>query len=109
MISYSTDDETGDISVWQVTSENGVLHEQKKLILTDSVLVENLSLDQEVQTMETERLTIMLETKEISTDEPVQWKGPQMQQQGIGMWASFETEELIVNDKITAVYFNEKN
>ncbi|MFT6987312.1 MAG: lipopolysaccharide export system protein LptC [Psychromonas sp.] len=104
---YIEDKETNEISVWQISSEHGILYEQKKLILSKEVWVKNLSLDQLVETMTTEELTIRLDKKEISSDLLVNWQGPQMRQQGIGMWASLITEELIVKDKIKAVYLNE--
>ncbi len=107
VIIYIANKETNNTTVWQISGEDGILYEQNKLILSNDVWVENLSLDQLVQTMATEKLTILLDQKEISSDLPVTWKGPQMQQQGIGMWASLITEELIVKDNIKAVYLNE--
>lgn len=107
VIFYIENKETKGTTIWQITSESGLLYEQKKLILAKEVWVKNLSLDQLVQTMATEELTILLDKKEISSDLQVTWQGPQMQQQGVGMWASLVTEELIVKDKIKAVYLNE--
>ena len=95
------------ITTWQVTSETGVLDRSDKLVLSNDVWVKNLSLDQLVQTMNTEELTVLLTEKEISTELFVQWHGPQMAQQGMGMWASLVSEELIVKNQIKAVYLNE--
>lgn len=97
-----------DRSVWQISSKNGVLFNTNKLLLSNEVLLENLSVDQLVQTMATERLTLLLDQKEISSELLVTWQGPQIEQQGVGMWASLVTEELIVKDNIKAVYLNEK-
>ncbi len=105
---YLQNEQTESKTIWQLTSEEGVLHQQNKLVLTTNVLVKNLSLDQLIETMETEKLTIYLDTKELTSDLLVTWKGPQMQQQGVGMWASLVTEELIMKDQIKAVYLNEK-
>lgn len=107
LILYIENKEKKESTVWQVTSDEGILYKQNKLILSKNVVIKNLSQDQLIQTMTTEKLTILLDTKEISTDQLVTWHGPQMQQQGIGMWASLVTEELIVKDKIEATYFNE--
>lgn len=107
VIVYIENKETNGTTIWQINSKDGILYQQKKLILSKDVRVNNLSLDQLVQSMETEELTILLDKKEISSDLLVTWQGPQMQQQGIGMWASLITEELIVKDKIKAVYLNE--
>jgi lipopolysaccharide export system protein LptC len=108
---YTLNKDTEKITTWQITASDGVLYDQNKLILTGDVLINNLTKDQLVQTMETQSLTMMLDIKELETDDPVHWTGPQMEEEGIGMWASFATEELIVKDKIKAVYYNkeEKN
>ena len=104
---YISNKENKAPTIWEVSSDEGILYQQNKLILSKNVWVKNLSLDQLIQTMTTEKITILLDKKEISSDQPITWQGPQMQQQGIGMWASLVTEELIVKDKIKAVYFNE--
>lgn len=103
-IKNNKDDST---STWQVTSINGTLYGDNKLVLTDDVWVKNLSLDQLVQTMNTQELTILLTEKVISSEQLVRWQGPQVAQQGIGMWASLVSEELIIKDQIKAVYLNE--
>ena len=95
------------ITTWQVTSERGTLSGDNVVILYDDVWVKNLTLDQLVQTMSTEKLTVLLDEKEISSELFVEWQGPQMEQQGIGMWASLVNEELIVKKQIKAVYLNE--
>ena len=107
LIVFITNENNNEPTVWQISSEDGILYKQNKLVLSKNVQVQNLSLDQLVQTMATEELTILLDQKEISSDLLVTWQGPQMQQQGVGMWASLVTEELIVKDKIKAVYLNE--
>ncbi len=107
LIVYIKNETGSEPTVWQISSENGTLYRQSKLVLTKNVWLKNLSLDQLVQTMNTEELTIFLDKKEISSELLVTWQGPQMQQQGVGMWASLISEELIVKDKIKAVYLNE--
>lgn len=104
---YINDEKNEKPSVWQISSEKGILSKQSKLLLSDNVLVKNLTEDQLIQTMETEKLTILLDKKELNNDQLVIWKGPQMEQQGVGMWGSLVTEELIIKDQIKAVYFNE--
>ncbi len=108
LIMYSIDKKTNKKTQWNITSKIGRLYRSNKLILTGHVLIENASKDQFIQTMKTEQLTALLHKKEVMTDLPVRWTGPQMEESGVGMWASFITEELIVKDKINAVYFNEK-
>ena len=108
ILMFNLDEKTQKISTWQITSNEGVLFGSEKLIFKGNVIIDNLTKDQLVQTMKTEELTAMLAKNEVMTDLPVQWTGPQMKQSGIGMWASFDTEELIVKEKINAVYFNEK-
>lgn len=109
MVIYSENEQQADSSIWQITSKEGTLYEQNKMILSGDVWVKNLSLDQLIQTMNTEELTILIDQKEISNDLLVTWTGPQMHQQGVGLWGSLVSEELIVKDKIKTVYLNEKN
>ena len=107
VIVYTYDEQTDTTTIWQLTSEFGALYRQNKLVLSKNVLVKNLSLDQLVQTIKTEQLTLFLDKKEFSSDLLVTWEGPQMHQQGVGMWASLVTEEVIIKNKIKAVYINE--
>jgi lipopolysaccharide export system protein LptC len=107
LIVYSYNEQTDSTTVWQISSENGALYKQDKLVLSKNVLVKNLSLDQLVQTIKTQELTLFLDKKELSSDLLVTWEGPQIHQQGVGMWASLVTEELIIKDQIKAVYLNE--
>ena len=107
VIIYSKDQKTGLISTWQLTSLKGTLKEKHRLFLSGDVLVENLSKDQLIQTMSTAEATVMLDSKEITSPVQVNWTGPQMRQQGVGMWASMVTEEMKLNSNIKAVYLNE--
>lgn len=107
IIIYINNESDKSTTIWQVSSKNGTLSGHNKLVLSDDVWVKNLSEDQLVQTMNTEQLTVLLNEKEISSEQLVHWQGPQMEQQGIGMWASFVSEELIVKNLIKAVYLNE--
>lgn len=107
VIIYITNEQDNSITTWQVTSEDGTLTGDNELLLSKDVWVRNLSLDQLVQTMNTEKLTVLLNEKEISSDLMVYWQGPEMKQQGLGMWASLVNEELIVKKQIKAVYLNE--
>ena len=94
------------VTKWQLTAKNGVLYGQEKLELTGNVFIDNLTKDQLVQTMQSESMTAMLDVTEIKTDQPVFWTGPQMSEQGAGMWASLIKEELIVKNQVKAVYYN---
>ncbi|ABM04593.1 hypothetical protein DUF1239 [Psychromonas ingrahamii 37] len=107
VIVYTHNDQTDTTTIWQITSAVGALYQQDKLVLSKNVLVKNLSLDQLVQTIKTEQLTLFLDKKELSSDLLVTLEGPQIHQQGVGMWASLVTEEVIIKDQIKAVYFNE--
>tara|TARA_R110001583_G_scaffold10698_5_gene49092 strand:- start:11221 stop:11787 length:567 start_codon:yes stop_codon:yes gene_type:complete len=108
VVFYIVDKEENSTTIWQASSDKGILTDNNnKLLLSNNVWVKNLSLDQLVQTMNTEKLTILLAEKELSTDLLVKWQGPQMRQQGIGMWASLVSEELIVKKQVKAIYLNE--
>ncbi|MEI6897507.1 MAG: LPS export ABC transporter periplasmic protein LptC [Psychromonas sp.] len=107
VVIYIKNKKEKSITTWQIKSEKGILSDENKLVLSGDVWVKNLSLDQLIQTINTERLTILLAEKELSSEVFIYWKGPQMEQQGIGMWASLVSEELIVKKQIKAIYLNE--
>jgi lipopolysaccharide export system protein LptC len=107
VVLYITNKQENKTTVWQVSSDKGILSGNNKLLLSDNVWVKNLSLDQLVQTMNTEELTILLAEKELSSELLVKWQGPQIRQQGVGMWASLVSEELIVKKQVKAIYLNE--
>lgn len=109
LIVYSVDKKNSETSIWQISSLQGTLYKQNKLVLSQNVSVKNLTQDQLIQNMHTENLTLLLDTKEITTESLVTWQGPQMHQQGVGMWASLTNGELILKDQIKAVYLNESN
>ena len=107
VVIYQKDKKTEDVTIWQLTSQTGTLHKKNKLLLSGDVLIENLSKDQFVQTMQTEKATVMLDTKEITSESKVSWAGPQMRQEGVGMWVSMITEEMKLNSNIKAIYLND--
>lgn len=105
---FIKDKATDKISLWRITSLDGKLFDSNKLILTNDVLIENLTKDQLVQKLTTIEMTFLLNEKELYSDKLVNLEGPQMTQEGVGMWGSLNTEELIFKNKIKAVYLNEK-
>jgi len=107
-IVYMQNKKTKNMTSWQITAKDGVMYGQQKLILSDHVFVDNLTKDQLVQTMKTDTMIVQLDIKELSTDDAIYWTGPEMKQEGVGMWGSFATEEMIVKSKVKAVYYNTK-
>ena len=105
---FNTKDEITDvITTWQLTSDKGILKQKDTLLLSGNVLIENLSKDQLIQTMVTNKATITLDKKEITSKSKVTWRGPQIQQEGVGMWISMVTKEMTLNSNIKAIYLNE--
>ncbi|WP_025565160.1 LPS export ABC transporter periplasmic protein LptC [Psychromonas sp. SP041] len=107
IIFYTKDKNSDSVTTWQLTSVEGTLTEKYNLLLSGDVLVENLSKDQLVQTMSTAQATVQLDSKEITSSKKVTWTGPQVKQEGVGLWASMVTEEMKLNSNIKAVYLNE--
>ena len=107
VIIYTQDQATGELTTWQLTSATGTLENKNKLLLSDNVLVENLTQNQLVQKMITTKAIVMLDDKEIISKSKVTWTGPQMRQEGVDMWISLATKEMKLNSKIKAVYLNE--
>lgn len=104
---YIKEKKTDLITIWQLTSKQGKLKKKSELLLSGDVLVENLSKDQLIQKMFTDTATVMLDSKEITSELKVAWTGPQIKQQGVGMWLSMITKEMKLNSNIKAVYLNE--
>ena len=107
IIFYTKEKDSGVVTTWQLTSKKGTLTEKYNLLLSGDVLIENLSKDQLVQTMSTAEAIVKLDIKEVTSDKKVTWTGPQLRQEGVGLWASLLTEEMKLNSNIKAVYLNE--
>jgi len=107
VIVHIKDKKTGELSQWQLTSASGILKNKNTLLLSQDVVVENLSKNELIQEMKTEKAIVQLDSKEISTEAKVTWTGPQIQQEGVGMWASMITEEMQLKSNTKAVYLNE--
>ena len=107
VVVHTKDKETGVVTIWQLTSVKGTLENKSKLLLSEGVLIENLSKNEIVQEMKTDKAIVLLDKKEVTTDLQVIWTGPQIRQEGVGMWVSMATKEMKLNSNIKAVYFNE--
>lgn len=107
VIIYIKDKKTSEVTIWQLTSASGTLENKNKLLLSDDVLIENLSKDELIQEMETEKAILLLNNKEIISELKVTWTGPLIKQEGVGMWVSMATKEMKLNSNIKAVYLNE--
>jgi len=107
VIVQTKDKQTGELTLWQLTSATGTLENKNTLLLSENVLIENLSKNELVQEMKTNKALVKLDIKEITTQSKVTWTGPQIQQEGVGMWVSMITEEMQLKSNTKAVYLNE--
>jgi len=107
VIVNTKDKVTGDVTIWQLTSTKGTLENKTKLLLSDGVIIENLTKNEIVQEMKTNKAIVQLDKQEVTTELQVTWTGPQVHQEGVGMWVSLATKEMKLNSNIKAVYFNE--
>jgi len=107
VIIYVKEAETDIVTVWQLSSTKGTLQNKSILLLSDDVMIENLTKNQLIQKMFTDKAIVMLDKKEIISESKVTWEGPQIKQQGVGMWVSMVTDEMKLHSNIKAVYLNE--
>ncbi|TEW51406.1 LPS export ABC transporter periplasmic protein LptC [Psychromonas algicola] len=107
VVVHTKDKETGNVTIWQLTSTKGTLENKNKLLLSEGVIIENLTKNEIVQEMKTDKAIVQLDKQEVTTELQVIWTGPQIRQEGVGMWVSLATKEMKLNSNIKAVYFNE--
>lgn len=95
-------------TVWQLTSLNGTLQQQHTLDLVDQVTATNLTHDQHVHLIKTEKMTMDLLKNELHSDQTVTLYGDQIQQQGNGLFANLDDKRVSLLTNVTATYFNEE-
>ncbi len=96
-------------TIWQVTGKQGTLFDKDIFKLKNAVTITNLTNDQTIRLIKTEYLELDLNKNEISNNEFVEMFGPQLTQQGIGLFGQLDTEEISILSEIKATYLNEQN
>jgi lipopolysaccharide export system protein LptC len=92
---------------WQISSAQGVLYQDNKVILEQNVQVNNLHPDEMFRQIQTGQLEMLLDTKLLQTDHPVLVLGQSFQIHGQGMQADLVTQKLRLFKHQGTVYQNE--
>lgn len=95
--------ENGD-SPWQVTAKEGTLYDNRLIQLESEVVITNLSDDDFVREITADFIEINLETKKMTSDQPVIIVGTQYIINSNGFNADLNTKEYELIDHVQTVY-----
>ncbi|RJG50002.1 LPS export ABC transporter periplasmic protein LptC [Motilimonas pumila] len=95
-------------TIWQINSLNGTLHQQSTLELIDQVKASNLTHDQHIHLIKTEKISIDLLKNELHSKELVTFYGDQIEQRGKGLFANLDDQRASLLTNVTATYLNDK-
>lgn len=91
-------------SPWVVTAEEGTLYNNELIQLEDSVVIENQTSDDFVKSLSTEYIQINLDTKQMTSDQPVEILGTQYLILSNGFNANLRTQEYELLDHVQTTY-----
>jgi lipopolysaccharide export system protein LptC len=92
---------------WQVSSRQGVFYQDNKVILEQNVVVNNLHADEMFRQIQTEQLSMSLDTQLLQTELPVRILGQSFQINGQGLQADLTTQKLRLFKHQGTVYQHE--
>ncbi|MDY6977509.1 MAG: LPS export ABC transporter periplasmic protein LptC [Pseudomonadota bacterium] len=91
-------------SPWVVTAREGTLYNNELIQLEDSVVIENKTSDDFVKSLTTEYIQINLDTKQMTSDQPVEILGTQYLILSNGFNANLRTQEYELLDHVQTTY-----
>lgn len=97
---YSSDAD----SPWVVTALEGTLYNNELIQLENKVNIENQSQDDFVKTITTEYIQINLDSKQMTSDQPVEIRGMQYVIQSNGFNANLRTQKYELIDHVHTTY-----
>ncbi|MCE2572102.1 LPS export ABC transporter periplasmic protein LptC [Motilimonas eburnea] len=97
-----------DQTQWQITGDHGTLFDRDSFELSDNVTITNLTHDQHINLITTEKLTLDLIKNELHSDDLVTLYGDQIKQQGTGLFGELNGKNISLLNQVTATYLNEK-
>ncbi len=89
---------------WQVTAEEGTLYSNDTIQLDSNVEIVNQSRDDFVETIQTEFIEINLDSKQMTSDQPVTIRGLQYVINSNGFNADLQTQQYELIDHVQTVY-----
>ena len=91
-------------SPWVVTAREGTLYNNELIQLENSVVIENKTSDDFVKSLSTEYIQINLDTKQMTSDQPVEILGTQYLILSNGFNANLRTQEYELLDHVQTTY-----
>ncbi|WP_334019159.1 LPS export ABC transporter periplasmic protein LptC [Alteromonas sp. S015] len=91
-------------SPWVVTAKEGTLYNNELIQLENSVVIENQTADDFVKSLSTEYIQINLDTKQMTSDQPVEILGTQYLILSNGFNANLRTQEYELLDHVQTTY-----
>jgi len=92
------------LSPWEVTAVEGTLYNNNLIQLENNVIIENQSVDDFVRTIRTEFIEINLDTKQMTSDQPVEIRGLQYVINSNGFNANLRTQKYELIDHVQTTY-----
>ncbi|RTE86350.1 MULTISPECIES: LPS export ABC transporter periplasmic protein LptC [Gammaproteobacteria] len=92
-------------NLWQISAELGEFLDDERLELMNSVQISNLSQMGYIQNIETQALQIDIPKREMTSSEPVQITGPQINIKGIGFRVDLESQQLELIEHVESIYY----
>ena len=89
---------------WEVTASEGTLYNNELIQLENDVIIENQSVDDFVKTIRTEFIEINLDTKQMTSDQPVEIRGSQYVINSNGFNANLRTQKYELIDHVQTTY-----
>ncbi|MGB2078315.1 MAG: LPS export ABC transporter periplasmic protein LptC [Vibrio sp.] len=94
----------GEVIEWKVTAKTGILDKEHNLVLSGDVLIDNQLPDASFDTLETESLTINLDSKDFSSNVKVTLQGPLFKNIGNAMKGNFDQNVATLSNKVQGYY-----
>ncbi|NDV89627.1 LPS export ABC transporter periplasmic protein LptC [Alteromonas sp. 345S023] len=91
-------------SPWEVTATEGTLYNNELIQLENNVQIENQTEDDFVKTITTAFIEINLNTKQMTSDQPVEIRGLQYVINSNGFNANLRTQEYELIDHVQTIY-----
>lgn len=89
---------------WEVTASEGTLYDNELIQLEKNVMIENQSEDDFVKTIRTAFIEINLDSKEMTSDQPVEIRGLQYVINSNGFNANLRTQKYELIDHVQTIY-----
>lgn len=89
---------------WEVTAEEATLYEDNRIQLETNVRIHSLNPEGFIQTIVTDFIEIDLNTKVMTSDQPVVISGQEYRINSNGFWADLNTKQFELREHVQTIY-----